>query len=273
MLKPSHFAVFALLGAIAASPVYAQDKSAALVNGVSIPQSRVDVYVREITTSRNQPDTPELRAAVRDKLIELEILSQEASKAGMDKNSETQQKIEQVKQAMLVQIDLSRQNILAGSLVQDYVKNHPISDDMLKQAYDNWKQQRGTKEYKARHILVKEEAEAKDIVAQLNKGAKFDKLAKEKSLDTGSRERGGDLGWSVPSTFVKPFADALGSLAKGKTSVPVQSQFGWHIIKVEDIRNLQVPSFEESKQELTQMLQQQAIGKMIAELRAKAKVE
>lgn len=271
MLKASQLAAFALLGAISASPVYAEDKSAALVNGVSIPQSRVDVYVREITANGNQPDTPELRAAVRDKLIELEILSQEASKAGMDKNSETQQKIEQVKQSLLVQIDLSRQNILASSLVQNYLKDHPISDDMLKQAYDNWKQQRGIKEYWARHILVKEEAAAKAIAAQLKKGAKFDKLAKEKSIDVSSRERGGDLGWSYPSSFVKPFGDALVGLGKGKVSEPVQSQFGWHIIKVEDIRN--IPTFEESKQALTQMLKEQAVAKMIAELRSKSKVE
>lgn len=261
MLKSSQFAVFALLGAIAASPVYAEDKSAALVNGVSIPQSRVDTRVKAMT-NQGQQDTPELRAAVRDELINIEVLSQEANKSGLSKQAEIQQ-----------QIELTRQTILATAFVQDYVKNHPVSEDTLKQEYENLKQHLGTKEYKSRHILVKDEAEAKAIIAQLKKGAKFDKLASEKSLDSGSRERGGDLGWSVPASFVKPFADALGSLAKGKTSVPVQSQFGWHIIKVEDIRNLQVPSFEESKQELTQMLQQQAIGKMITELRAKAKVE
>lgn len=262
MLKLSQFAVFALLGAIAASPVYAQDKSAALVNGVSIPQSRIDARVTEITTSQGQPDTPELRAAVRDELINIEILSQEASKAGLDKHEDTLQKIE-----------MTRQTILATTFVQDYMRNHPVSDDLLKQEYETMKQRLGTKEYKARHILVKEEEEAKAIVAQLNKGAKFDKVAKEKSIDTGSRERGGDLGWSVPSNFVKPFADALTSLAKGKTSAPVQSQFGWHIVKLDDVRNLQVPSFEEIKPNLMQRLQQQSVKKMIAEQRAKAKIE
>ncbi len=262
MLKISKIAVFAMLGALAASPVYAQDKSAVLVNGVSIPQSRVDARVTEITTSQGQPDTPELRAAVRDELINIEILSQEASKSGLDKRDDTQQKIE-----------MNRQTILASSFVQDYIKNHPISDDALKQEYENLKQHLGTKEYKARHILVKEESEAKAIVAQLSKGAKFDKIAKEKSMDAGSRDRGGDLGWSVPSNFVKPFADTLTSLAKGKTSAPVQSQYGWHIIKLEDVRDLQVPSFDEIKPNLMQRLQQQNIKKMIAEQRAKAKVE
>lgn len=262
MLKFSKFAVFAMLGALAASPVYAADKSAALVNGVSIPQSRVDARVKEITTSQGQADTPELRAAIRDELINIEILSQEASKAGLDKNDETQQKLE-----------MTRQTILASSFVQDYIKNHPISDEALKQEFENLKQHLGTKEYKVRHILVKDESEAKAIVAQLNKGAKFDKLAKEKSLDTGSRERGGDLGWSVPSNFVEPFAKALTALAKGKISTPVQSQYGWHIIKLEDVRNLQVPSFDEIKPNLMQRLQQQNIKKMIAEQRAKAKVE
>lgn len=262
MLRISKLAVFAMLGAIAVSPVYAQDKSAALVNGVSIPQSRVDARVLEISASQGQPDTPELRAAVRDELINIEILSQEASKTGLDKREDTKQKIE-----------MTRETILASTFVQDYIKSHPISDDTLKQEYENLKQHLGTKEYKARHILVKDESEAKAIIAQLNKGAKFDKLAKEKSLDTGSRERGGDLGWSVPSNFVQPFAEALTGLAKGKTSAPVQSQFGWHIIKLEDVRNLQVPSFDEIKPNLIQRLQQQAVKKMIAEQRAKAKVE
>lgn len=262
MLKISKLIVLAMLGAIAASPVYAADKSAALVNGVSIPQSRVDARVTEIASSQGQADTPELRAAIRDELINIEVLAQEAVKSGLDKNSETQQKIE-----------MTKQTILASSFVQDYIKNHPLSDDTLKQEYENLKQHLGNKEYKARHILVKEESEAKAIVAQLNKGAKFDKIAKEKSLDTGSRERGGDLGWSVPSNFVPPFADALSKLEKGKTSAPVQSQFGWHIIKLEDARNLQVPSLEEIKPNLTQRLQQQSIKKMIAEQRAKAKIE
>lgn len=262
MLKFSKIAAFAMLAAIATSPVYAQEKSAALVNGVSIPQSRVDTRVKEITTSQGQADTPELRAAVRDELINIEVLSQEASKAGLDKRDETQQ-----------QLELTRKTILASAFVQDYIKNHPIGDDALKQEYESLKQHLGSREYKARHILVKEESEAKAIVAQLNKGAKFEKIAKEKSLDTGSRERGGDLGWSVPSNFVKPFADALTGLAKGKTSAPVQSQYGWHIIQLEDVRDLKVPTFDELKPNLVQRLQQQNIKKMIAEQRAKAKVE
>jgi peptidyl-prolyl cis-trans isomerase C len=261
MLKSSQFAVFALLGAIAASPVYAEDKSAALVNGVSIPQSRVDARVKAMT-NQGQQDTPELRAAVRDELINIEVLSQEANKSGLGKQPEVQQ-----------QIELTRQTILATAFVQDYVKNHPVSDETLKQEYEKLKQHLGSKEYKSRHILVKEEAEAKAILAQLKKGAKFDKLAKEKSLDSGSREKGGDLGWSVPSNFVKPFGDTLASLAKGKTSEPVQSQFGWHIIKLEDVRDMKVPSFDEIKPNLMQRLQQQTVQKMIAEQRAKAKIE
>jgi peptidyl-prolyl cis-trans isomerase C len=261
MLKSSQFAIFALLGAIAASPVYAEDKSAALVNGVSIPQSRVDSRVKAMT-NQGQQDTPELRAAVRDELINIVVLSQEANKSGLSKQAEIVQ-----------QIELTRQTILATAFVQDYVKNHPVSDETLKQEYENLKQHLGSKEYKSRHILVKEEAEAKAILAQLKKGAKFDKLAKEKSLDAGSRENGGDLGWSVPSNFVKPFGDALASLAKGKTSAPVQSQFGWHIIKLEDVRDMKVPSFDEIKPNLMQRLQQQTVQKMIAEQRAKAKIE
>lgn len=262
MLKASQFAAFALLGAIAASPVYAEDKSAALVNGVSIPQSRVDLRVREMSSQSGQPDSPELRAAVRDELINIEILSQAASKSDLVKQPEVQQ-----------QLELTRQGILARAYVQDYVKNHPISDDALKQEYDRLKESLGPKEYKVQHILVKDEADAKAIAAQLKKGAKFDKLAKEKSIDAGSRGQGGDLGWSFPSNFVKPFADTMVGLGKGKISDPVQSQYGWHIIKVEDVRASQLPSFEQFKPNLVQRMQQQAVQKMVGELRSKAKVE
>ncbi|HEU0187262.1 MAG TPA: peptidylprolyl isomerase [Gallionellaceae bacterium] len=262
MSKVFQFAAFALLGAFAASPVYADDKSAALVNGVSIPQSRVDLRVHEMSNQSGQPDSPELRAAVRDELINIELLSQEASKSDLSKQTEIQQ-----------QLELARQSILARAYVQDYVKNHPIGDDVLKQEYDKLTTTLGPKEYKVQHILVKDEAEAKAIAAQLKKGAKFDKLAKEKSIDAGSSKNGGALGWSFPSNFVKPFADALVGLGKGKVSEPVQSQFGWHIIKLEDVRASQLPSFDQFKPNLTQRMQQQAVQKMVSELRGKAKVE
>ncbi|MDD5384798.1 MAG: peptidylprolyl isomerase [Gallionella sp.] len=261
MLKTGKFAALAILGALAINPAFAEDKSAALVNGVSIPQARIDLRVKA-AASQGQADSPELRKAIRDDMINLEVMAQEAVKAGLDKNADVVQ-----------QVELAKQSVLVGAFVQDYAKNHPISEDQLKQEYDKLKTKLGNKEYNARHILVETEAEAKDIIAQLGKKAKFEKLA-AKSKDTGSATQGGSLGWAVPGNFVPEFANALLNLKKGEyTKAPVQSQFGWHIIKLDDTRDLKVPPFEEVKPQLQQRLQQQSIKKAIDELRAKAKIE
>lgn len=261
MLKTSKFAALAILGALAINPAYAEDKSAALVNGVSIPQARVDMHVKA-ATAQGQADSPELRKVVREKMIDLEVMAQEAAKLGLDKNADVVQ-----------QIELAKQQVLVSAFVQDYAKNHPISEDQLQQEYDKLKTKLGNKEYNVRHILVESEDEAKAVIAQLGKKAKFEKLA-GKSKDAGSVERGGSLGWAVPNNFVPPFANALLNLKKGEyTREPVQSQFGWHVIKLDDVRDLKVPAFEELKPQLQQRLQQQSIQKAIADLRAKAKIE
>ena len=260
MLKYSKFAALALLSAIMSGSVYAETKTAATVNGVAIPQSRLDMRVKA-AMAQGQPDTPELRNAVRDELINIEVLAQAAVKKGLSKQSDVVQ-----------QIDLSKQTILASAFVQDYVKSHPISDDVLKQEYEKINQQRGNKEYKVSHILLKTEAEAKVVEEQL-KNSKFEDVAMDKSQDPGSSVKGGDLGWAVPSNFVKPFADAMIALKKGEISAPVQSQFGWHIIKLEDSRDLKAPSFEEVKPNLTQHMQQQLVQKAISEQRAKATIK
>jgi len=255
MFNTGKLAALAILSALAINTAFAEDKSAAMVNGVSIPQSRIDLRVKA-ATQQGQPDTPELRKSIREDMINLEVLAQEAAKQGMDKNPE-----------------LARETILANAFVQDYVKNHPVSDDVLKQEYEKLKANVGTKEYKARHILVETEAEAKSIIAQLNKKAKFEKLAKE-SKDAGSAEHGGELEWAVPSNFVAPFANALVSLKKGEyTKEPVQTQYGWHVIRLDDVRDLKVPSFEELKPQLEQRMQQQTVQNAISEMRDKAKIE
>ena len=261
MLKTGKFAVLAILGALAINPAFAEDKSAALVNGVSIPQARIDLRVKA-AAAQGQADSPELRKAIRDDMINLEVMVQEAAKLGLDKNAD-----------VIQQVELAKQSVLVGAFVQDYAKNHPISEDQLKQEYDKLKAKLGNKEYNTRHILVETEAGAKDIIAQLGKKAKFEKLA-AKSKDTGSAAQGGSLGWAVPGNFVPEFANALLNLKKGEyTKEPVQSQFGWHVIKLEDTRDLKVPPFEEVKPQLQQRLQQQSIKKAIDELRAKAKIE
>ena len=263
MLKHGKFAAMAILGALVVNPAYAEEKSAAMVNGVSIPQSRIDLRIKA-AASQGQADSPELRKAIKDDMINLEVMVQEAAKAGVDKNPE-----------VIQQVELARQQVLVGAFVQDYIKSHPISDDLIKQEYDNLKAKMGNKEYKARHILVETEAEAKDLIKQLNskKPPKFEKLA-EKSKDTGSATQGGSLDWAVPTTFVPAFAEALASLKKGETvKEPVKTQFGWHVIKLDDIRDLKLPQLDEAKPQLQQRLQQQLIKKTVDDLRAKAKIE
>ncbi len=233
----------------------------ATVNGVAIPKSRVDAIVRA-QTAQGQQDSPELRAAIRDRLITLEIVAQEATHKGMAKTADT-----------LSQLELARTNILAQAFRTDYVKNHPVSDDALKAEFEKIKSQMGDKEYKARHILVENEADAKEIIVKLKKGEKFEELAKA-SKDPGSKDHGGDLDWNQPGGFVKPFSDAMMKLEKGKyTETPVQSQFGWHVIQLDDVRPAKFPDFNEIKPGLQQRMQEAMFEKTVADLRAKAKVE
>jgi len=261
MFKIEKLSVLGILAILSINPAFAADKSAAMVNGASIPQSRIDMRVKT-AGAQGQPDTPELRKAVREDLINLEVLSQTAKKLGLDKDPE-----------VIAQVEIAKQSILAGAFVQDFAKKNPISDEQLKKEYDNLKVSVGSKEYKASHILVETEAEAKEIISQLGKKAKFEKLA-EKSKDVGSAERGGQLDWAVPSNYVAPFSNAMTTLKKGEyTKDPVQSQYGWHVIKLDDVRDLKVPPFEELKGQIQQRMQQQQVQKEVAELREKSKIE
>lgn len=232
------------------------------VNGKEIPQSRIDAGVKS-RIAQGQPDTPELRNNVRDALINQEVIAQEAIKKGLNKKPD-----------VAAAIEINRQDILVNAYVQDYLQKNPVNDDTLKKEYDRIKSQLGGKEYKARHILVENEGEAKDIIAQVKKGASFEKLAAERSKDTGTKDKGGDLEWNVPGNFVKPFGDAMAKLKKGQmTETPVQSNFGWHVIRLEDERPFQPPAFEAVKQNLQRNVQQQMVQKVLADLRSKAKIE
>lgn len=245
----------------AAAPAVSATAPVATVNGAPISQARFSFLLQQ-SQQQGQPDSPEVRKNLREKLIIEEVVAQEALKKGMDKLAEVN-----------TQIDLARQTILIRTYLQDYIKNNPLGDDVLKAEYDKIKSQMGDKEYHARHILVEKEAEAKDIIAKLKKGEKFEKLS-EKSKDPGSKAKGGDLGWAAPANFVPEFSAAMTKLQKGQyTTEPVKSQFGYHIIKLEDSRAMQAPPFDEVKQNLRQRAQQQQIDKMISDLRAKAKVE
>lgn len=247
--------------AFAVSNAQAAD-AIAKVNGVTIPQSRLDQLVK-VNAGQGQPDTPEIRNRMREALITREVIMQEAIKKGLDKSAD-----------VTGQLDLQRQDVLVNAFVQDYLKNHPVGEDALKNEYERQKAQLGNKEYKARHILVKDEAQAKQIIAQLKKGANFDKIAAAKSEDQGSKGRGGGLDWSVPGHYVPQFAEALKKLKKGQlTGTPVQTQFGWHVIRLDDERAYKAPGFEEVKPQIQQSLQRLALDKLVGDLRAKAKVE
>ncbi len=242
-------------GAGAADPV-------AKVNGSAIPQSRLDAMLKG-ATAQGQPESPELRNRVRDELITREILMQEAAKKGTEKTAD-----------VVNQLEFQRQSLIIQAFLNDYVRSNPVSDEALRKEYDSAKAAAGAKEYKAHHILVKEEAEAKQITAQLKKGGNFEKIAAEKSEDTGSKSRGGDLDWASPARYVKPFSDALVKLKKGQiTDTPVQSPFGWHIIRLDDERATKLPPFEDVKNNIQQQLQQQVVQKLIVDLRSKAKIE
>lgn len=245
-----------------AAPARESAKPAFIVNGVAIPQSRIDMMLQQ-QTAQGQPSSPELLKAIKENLITNELFAQEAAKKGFDKQPE-----------VITQIEMTKSSILARAFVQDFAKSNPVSEEALKAEYDRVKAQMGDKEYKARHILVDSEQAAKDIIAQLKKDPKkFEKLAADKSKDP-SKAKGGDLGWSAPGNFVKPFSDAMVALKKGQfTDKPVQSQFGWHVIRLDDMRDMKAPPLEEVKPQLTQRIQQQKLEKLIADLRAKAKVE
>ncbi len=232
------------------------------VNGRTIPRARVD-FVMKQQASQGMPDNPQTRTVLLDNLISQEVVAQEAEKKGLGKS-----------QDLRTELDLYRQRLLVRAYLQDHFKAHPIKDEQMLAEYNKVKASRGgDKEYKARHILVDTEAQAKDIVAQLRKGTKFEELAKQ-SKDTGSRDRGGDLDWNTPGTFVKPFAEALTRLEKGKyTESPVQSPFGWHVILLDDVREAQFPAFNDVKPQLQARLQEQEIQKVVNDLRAKAKIE
>jgi len=221
-------------------------------------QGQYDVLLKERLAQGGQ-DSPDIRNAVKEELNTRELLAREAKKQGVDKNADVK-----------TQMDLASQTVLVRAYVSDWIKKNPVPEAELKKEYDAIKGQIGDKEYKVRHILVEKEDEAKDIIAELQKGAKFDELAKARSKDPGSKEKGGDLDWNAPANFVKPFGDAMKATPKGKfTAQPVQTQFGWHVIEVDDVRDAKVPAFEEVKPQLQQRLQAQWLDKYFKDLRAK----
>lgn len=237
-------------------------QNVAIVNGKAVPKSRLDSLAQQVARS-GRPVTPDMESQLREEVIAREVFMQEAEKRGLSASDDFK-----------VQMELARQTILIRELFADYQKKNPVTDADLKAEYDKFAAANGGKEYKARHILVEKEAEAKAIIASLKKGGKFEEIAKKQSKDPGSGAKGGDLDWANPSSYVPEFSAALLKLNKGQTTEDaVKSQFGYHVIRVDDIRSAQLPAFEEVKPQIAQQMQQQKLAAFQEELRKKAKVE
>ncbi len=256
-----------LAGLIAASVLgtlapLVQAQNVAIVNGKAVPKARVDALAQQMARA-GRPVPPEQQAQLRDEVIAREIFLQEAQLRGLDSSEDYQ-----------TQLELARQSILIRELFADFQKKNPVTDAEMKAEYDKFAATAGGKEYKARHILVEKEDEAKAIIAQLKKGGKFEDIAKKSSKDPGSGANGGDLDWAAAGNYVKEFSDAMAALQKGKmTETPVKTQFGYHIIRLDDTRDAQLPKFDDVKPQIGQQLLQQRLAKYQDDLRAKAKIE
>ena len=260
MKKQLFLATAAALMAFGAQTASAQN--IAIVNGKAVPKARLDALAQQVAKS-GRPVTPEVQQQMRDAVITREIFAQEAEKLGLMGSDDYKN-----------QIEIARQTVLITVLIDDFKKKNAVTDAELKTEYDKFAAANGGKEYKARHILVEKEADAKAIIASIKKGGKFEDIAKKQSKDPGSGVNGGDLDWANPSSYVAEFTEAMLKLNKGQmTDNPVKTQFGFHVIRVDDIRTAQLPAFEELKPQISQQLDQQRLGAYQQALREKAKVE
>ena len=250
------------LSLVAALSFSAMAQNLAVVNGKPVPSSRVEALKQQVERS-GRPVTPEILAQIKEELIAREIFMQEARKRGLDASEDYK-----------AQLELARQSLLIRELFANFQKKNPVTDAEIKGEYDKFVAANGGKEYRARHILVEKEDEAKALIADLKKGGKFEDLAKKASKDPGSGANGGDLDWASAASYVPEFSNAMIKLEKGQlTDTPVKSQFGFHIIRVDDVREAQLPKLDEVKPQISQQLTQSKLGKFQEDLRAKAKVK
>lgn len=256
------FVLAATVAVIGAVSLPAMAQNITLVNGKPVPKARADVLISQITKS-GQPRSPEMEAKVREEVVLREIFIQEAERRGLNKTEDYKN-----------QMELARQSMLIRELFTDYTKKNPITEADAKVEYEKFKAQASGTEFHARHILVEKEDDAKALIKQLNGGAKFEDVATKNSKDTGSAQNGGDLGWSAPDAYVPEFSAALAKLKPGEmTQEPVKSQFGFHIIKLEESRPQQFPAFDDVKGQIIQRMQQQKVAEFQEELRSKAKTD
>ena len=234
----------------------------ARVNGVAIPKARADAMIQQ-QVARGTPDNEQTRTMVREELVNREIVAQEAARAGLAKNPEVQ-----------TQIEMVRQEILINAYIREWLRKNPVSESDIEKEYERAKAQTPDKEYRVRHILVETEEQAKDVIALLKKGGKFEDLAAKNSKDPGTKDRGGDLDWTTPGNLDRGFSEAMIKLEKGKyTDTPVRTRFGYHVIQVDDVRSVRIPTLAEIKPRIQQQLVQVKIEEMVRGLRSKAKIE
>ncbi len=252
----------ALFSLLSLGTTAALAQNIAIVNGKAVPKARMDSLSLQFQSS-GRPITPEVQEQMRQHLIALEVFTQEADKLGLSSSDEFK-----------AQMELARQTVLANQLIKEFEKKNAITDELLKAEYDKFAAANGGKEIKARHILVDKEADATAIIASLKKGAKFEEIAKKRSKDTGSGAKGGDLDWANPSSYVPEFSAALQALKKGQlTDKAVKTQFGFHIIRVDDVRDIKLPTFDEVKPQIADQMKQDKRGTYQRDLLGKAKVE
>ena len=252
----------ALFSLLSLGTTAALAQNIAIVNGKAVPKARMDSLSLQFQNT-GRPITPEVQEQMRQHLIALEVFTQEADKLGLSSSDEFK-----------AQMELARQTVLANQLIKEFEKKNAITDELLKAEYDKFAAANGGKEIKARHILVDKEADATAIIASLKKGAKFEEIAKKRSKDTGSGSKGGDLDWANPSSYVPEFSAALQALKKGQlTDKAVKTQFGFHIIRVDDVRDIKLPTFDEVKPQIADQMKQDKRGTYQRDLLGKAKVE
>ncbi len=250
----------AALVALLAGPALAQN--IAVVNGKPVPTARLNALKQQIERS-GRPVTDDMLGQIKEEIIAREIFMQEAKKRGLDATDEYKN-----------QLELARQSILIRELFADFQKKNAVTDAEIQAEYDKFVAANGGKEYHARHILVETEDQANALIAEIKKGGKFEELAKKHSKDPGSGANGGDLDWAAANSYVAEFSTAMAKLEKGQmTDAPVKSQFGWHIIRLDDVREAQLPKLEEVKPQIAQQPQQQKMGKFQEGLRAKARIQ
>jgi peptidyl-prolyl cis-trans isomerase C len=248
------------LAATLALPVAAQN--IAVINGKPVPTARLNALADQLQRA-GRPVDDAVREQLKDELVMREIFAQEADRRGIRSQPDFR-----------AQLELTTQTLLIRELFNDFQRTNAVTEAEIKAEYDAWVATAGGKEYRSSHILVNTEDEAKALIAQIKRGARFETIARNQSIDTGSGAQGGDLNWAGADVFVPEFSGAMVKLGKGQmTDAPVQSQFGWHIIRVDDIREAELPGLDDVRDQIAQQLEQQKLMDFQENLRSRARIQ